>query len=217
MYASVSKYLGYGNEEDDNLNQTNLNQTKLNLENYEKKQETKPQFSKNKPTISRPVSRPVSRQVPKKSLKELVTGQKEGFINVNTNSESDNLTLTWKEEDGLSTVNPKVWGPAFWFYLHTSSAYYPENPSKIVRDRMKSRILAIPYELPCASCRQHAIAFIESNREKLDDIVSSNQKLFNFYVDFHNQVNARYGKKEWTYDEARALYTGQASLRYLSY
>lgn len=125
--------------------------------------------------------------------------------------------MTWKTEENLSTNNPKVWGPAFWFYLHTSSAYYPENPSSIVRDRMKGRILALPYELPCTSCRQHAIAFIESNRERLDDIVGSNYKLFNFYVDFHNHVNARYGKKEWTYDEARAVYTGKARVTYLSY
>lgn len=204
MYASISKYLNYT----DDIKETNIEK-----------------FEKNRPALQTPsgpvlkISRPISRpaQQPKKSLKEMITGQKEEFQDNTNLNDSNQINMTWKQEKDLSINNPRIWGPAFWFYLHVSSAYYPENPSQIVRDRMKGRILAIPYELPCASCRQHAIAFIESNRDKLDDIVSSNDKLFRFYVDFHNQVNSRYGKREWTYDEARTYYTGQANINYLTY
>lgn len=186
MYATASKYLGYGKEKNN-------------------KQDTSAEFivRENKIKLKH-----------KPSLKEMITGEP---YQAPLTTDKKELDMTWKTEEGLNTNNPKVWGPAFWFYLHTSSAYYPENPSNIVRERMKGRILALPYELPCSSCRQHAIAFVEFYRDRLDDIVSSNQKLFNFYVDFHNHVNARYGKREWTYDEARAVYTGQAKLTYLSY
>ena len=105
-----------------------------------------------------------------------------------------------------STHDPKVWGPPFWYTLHVSAAYYPLSASPIVRERMKNRILAIPYEVPCESCRSHASAFIEKNRDNLDDIVSSRDKLGKFYVNFHNQVNKRYGKREWTYGEALRKY-----------
>ena len=125
------------------------------------------------------------------------------------------MQLKWRTEKVLSTSNPKVWGPAFWLSLHLSAAHYPENPSTIVRERMKQRILAIPYEVPCSTCRPHASAFIESNRDKLDTIVSNKHELGKFYVDFHNKVNKRYGKPEWTYDQAYAIYSGNAEITYL--
>lgn len=105
-----------------------------------------------------------------------------------------------------STSDPKVWGPSFWYTLHVSAAHYPIEASPIVRDRMKNRILAIPYEIPCSGCRPHAIDFIEKNRNNLDRIVSGRHELGKFYVDFHNKVNERYGKPIWTYEQAYAKY-----------
>jgi hypothetical protein len=110
-------------------------------------------------------------------------------------------------EAELGASNPKVWGPPLWFVLHTSATYYPEDPSPIVTSRMKNRILALPYEIPCTTCRPHAISFIENNRHLLDDIVSNKHKLGKFYVDFHNQVNKRYNKPEWSYEQAYDYYS----------
>lgn len=107
-----------------------------------------------------------------------------------------------------TSSDPKIWGPQYWYTLHMSAAHYPLNPSPIVKERMKQRILAIPYELPCSTCRPHASAFIESRRGLLDKIVSSRENLVRFYVDFHNQVNKRYGKPLWTYEQAVARYSG---------
>jgi hypothetical protein len=138
-----------------------------------------------------------------------------------TNSESDtekqnSINLTWKKDTAI-TSDPKIWGPAFWFTLHTSAVYYPENPSNIVRERMKNRILAIPYEVPCSVCRPHASSFIETRREKLDQIVSNRHELGKFYVDFHNAVNKRHNKPEWTYEKAFEVYSGKAKVNYLEY
>jgi hypothetical protein len=103
-------------------------------------------------------------------------------------------------------ANPKIWGPPFWFTLHNMSAHYPMEASPIVQSRMKNRILAIPYELPCQNCRVHASAFIESKKESLDEIVKGRHSLGKFFVDFHNKVNARYGKPQWTYEQAYKKY-----------
>lgn len=111
-----------------------------------------------------------------------------------------------KVEQGSNT-DPKVWGPPYWYTLHVSAAHYPMNPSPIVRERMKGRILAIPYEIPCQKCRVHAVAFVEKNRENLDKVVSSRHDLGRFYMDFHNQVNKRYNKPEWTYEQVLKKYS----------
>ena len=107
------------------------------------------------------------------------------------------------------SANPKVWGPPFWFTLHNSAVHYPIQASPIVKERMKHRILAIPYEIPCSNCRPHAIDFIEKNRDMLNNIVSGRHTLFQFYVDFHNKVNERYGKPIWTYEQAYEMYSGK--------
>lgn len=106
-------------------------------------------------------------------------------------------------------ADPKVWGPSYWYTLHTCAAFYPLSASPIVAERMKNRILAIPYEIPCSNCRVHAINHIEKHRSSLDKIVSGRHELGAFYVDFHNQVNLRYNKPVWSYEKAYELYSGQ--------
>jgi hypothetical protein len=123
--------------------------------------------------------------------------------------ENFNDTVLPQPKQQIMTSNPNIWGPPFWFSLHISSLYYPEEASPIVKERMKNRILAIPYEIPCSLCRPHASSYIEKNRENLDQIVKGRDSLFKFYVDFHNDVNRRYGKEIWTYEKAYNYYSGK--------
>ena len=135
----------------------------------------------------------------------------------NNNTTPSQPHLTYKTESYPYLSDPRVWGPPFWFSLHTSAINYPVKPSMLFRQRMKDRILAIPYEIPCSACKPHAAAFIEKYKSKLDQIVSSRDSLFNFYVDFHNQVNKRYNKKIWTYDQAKKYYSGGAKVTSMTY
>ena len=129
------------------------------------------------------------------------------------------LTLKWETKQYNNTHDPHMWGPAYWLCLHLSAVNYPENPSPIFRERLKGRILAIPYEIGCPACKPHASAYIEQNKSRLDEIVSSRKNLFNFYVDFHNKVNERYNKKIFSYKEAWDLYgnKNKITVRTLTY
>ena len=126
------------------------------------------------------------------------------------------IDMKWEPQKG-STSNPSVWGPAFWFSLHNGSLRYPEHASKIVADRMKGFIMGIPYILPCQDCSEHARAHIENNYKNLDDITSSRDKLFCFFVDFHNYVNKRYNKPIMSCAEAKKLYSGSAEVMKCTY
>ena len=102
--------------------------------------------------------------------------------------------------------NPQVWGPKLWFSFHNGASKYPISPSPIARTNMKNFIFGIPVMLPCEKCREHANQFIESNYNNLDNIVSSRDNLFKFFVDFHNNANIKTGKPEMSYEEAKKLY-----------
>jgi hypothetical protein len=135
----------------------------------------------------------------------------------NLNYKKDNLLeLKWESFEGNGTT-PSVFGPPMWFTFHNSANNYPVNPSPIVKERMKNVIIGIPVLLPCATCKDHATAYIESRFNELDNIVSTKDNLFNFFVDFHNYVNKRYDKKIYTYEEAKKLYDGKMKVSKLSF
>lgn len=131
------------------------------------------------------------------------------LIGLNNKISSNNncINLTYKQVMNENIANPKVWGPSFWFSLHNGSLSYPIKPNKIVSERMRGFILGIPYMLPCKSCSEHAIMFIEQNYSNLDTICSSRTYLFEFFVRFHNFVNKRLNKPEMSISDAKSMYT----------
>jgi hypothetical protein len=126
------------------------------------------------------------------------------------------VKMDWETVQG-NTANPDIWGPAFWFTVHNGASKYPIKASPIVSERMKAFILGMPVMIPCQTCKEHATSFIEAKYADLDDICSTRQKVFGFFVDFHNKVNKRYNKPILSYDDAYKLYSGEALVSKLSY
>ena len=133
------------------------------------------------------------------------------------NVSDNNLTMTFQINKVNTLTSPGVWGPSFWFILHNSANSYENSPSPLTVKRMKNFIIGIPIMVPCASCREHSTGYIEEKMDKLDDICSNKDKLFNFFVDFHNFVNKRLNKPIMSYDEATKLYSGKVEIKTLSY
>ena len=125
--------------------------------------------------------------------------------------------LTWKTNEYNNMVNPNVWGPACWLMFHTGALNYPVSASPITKKRMKGFILGIPSMIPCATCSDHATLHIEEHKDELDNICSGRETLFKFFVDFHNIVNERYGKKYVSLEDAYKMYNGSVSVNTLSY
>ena len=99
---------------------------------------------------------------------------------------------------------PGIFGPALWFSLHNSAITYPRNPNNFIRNGMKQFLQSLSFIIPCYTCKEHCSNFV--NASNLDLIVSSRDNLFKFFVDLHNYVNIRTGKKQLTLDEAKDLY-----------
>jgi hypothetical protein len=111
------------------------------------------------------------------------------------------------EEDYSAKGNlPEVFGPKLWFCLHNSAHYYPENAAPTYAERMKNIIIGLPVLIPCLTCKEHATAYIEEKKHTLMEVCKSRKTLVRFFIDFHNFVNQRLGKKIYSYEEAEALY-----------
>ena len=98
------------------------------------------------------------------------------------------IVFLWTRSISLK-MNPFVWGPSFWFVLHTVSLNYPENPNFAERRTHYDFYHIIRNILPCEMCRQHY-------RELLDEypiqpFLDSKSSLVSWVVLIHNQVNKR--------------------------
>ena len=125
------------------------------------------------------------------------------------------VSLRYKTLKYTSTKDPRVWGPAMWFTLHNGAAHYPNNPSDLVKQRMKGFIMGLPYMVVCDECSKHAWDHIQ--RTNLDHVVSSQSTLFKFFWGFHNYVNKRYNKPIMSLKEAENIYMGGANVTNLEY
>lgn len=136
---------------------------------------------------------------------------------IKQHSGDNNMMMKWETKSYANSSDPQVWGPAFWFTLHNGAARYPKNAGALCKERMKGFILGMPVMIPCEKCADHATAHIEHNYRRLDDIVSTQENLFDFFVSFHNYVNRRYGKPEMSYEDAFELYTSPTNVTKLVY
>lgn len=103
-------------------------------------------------------------------------------------------------------TDPSQWGPHLWYYLHFSSANYPDTPSTEQQKAMRDWLCSLSVTIPCKSCSNHFHQYIERHKQDLGTICSSRDNLFRFLVDVHNKVNSRKGKSPMTHQAARELY-----------
>ncbi len=104
-------------------------------------------------------------------------------------------------------VYPCVWGPHQWNMLHTIAVAYPDQPDA---DRQKSSLNylhSMCENLPCPGCSHHCNEYLQTHPPQ----VGSNESFFAYTVDFHNEVNRRLQKEQWSYSRARETYTAQIS------
>jgi hypothetical protein len=101
-------------------------------------------------------------------------------------------------------MDPRVWGPRFWFSLHSVTFTYPFNPDIEHQERIKNFFNSLEYILPCSICRVN----YSKNIRKLpiDNNLDNRKKLAFWLIDIHNMVNLETGKRSWSYQEVLEHY-----------
>lgn len=84
-------------------------------------------------------------------------------------------------------------GRATWAFLHTTAAYYPENPTATQRTSMLSLLKSLPSLYPCGHCASHLGENMKENPPK----VGSRFELSRWLCERHNDVNVRLGKEKF--------------------
>lgn len=115
-------------------------------------------------------------------------------------------------------MEPNVWGPAGWTFLHSVTFKYPENPSDLEKQKYYNFFNSLKNVLPCPTCQEH----YRDNFEKIPIRLENREELIEWLIDLHNEVNRMNGKRVYTYDEVYEIYndmygveTGKKSPDYL--
>ena len=99
-------------------------------------------------------------------------------------------------------MKTSIWGPSAWRFLHAVTFAYPESPSEEHKDAARSLFRSLKLMLPCGDCCTHYCAGFAL--DPVDKHLESRDALSQWLVAFHNKVNARLGKAQYSYDKAKA-------------
>lgn len=99
-------------------------------------------------------------------------------------------------------MDPKIWGPSGWLFLHTVTFNYPTNPSEEDKKNYKEFFDSLKNVIPCPICSEHYKENIKNNPIKLN----SKDELIEWLFDIHNSVNKFKGEKVYTHEELYDIY-----------
>jgi hypothetical protein len=119
---------------------------------------------------------------------------------INTLSSTTTSTPPTQEE-----LNRFVWGPLLWRILHKLCEYQVKiqrHPGTMnareqlgISTNLWGLIRRLIETIPCATCREHAF-YEHANASKL--VLTQSQGLRHWVNGFHNKVNVRLGRSEWS-------------------
>ena len=101
-------------------------------------------------------------------------------------------------------MEPEIWGPHAWQFLHSITLSYPDNPTLEDKNNHAQFFNSIQNILPCQNCKDHYTQNLQAL--PIEQHLDNKESLFRWLVDIHNRVNVTNNKREYSYDEVTELY-----------
>jgi hypothetical protein len=104
-------------------------------------------------------------------------------------------------------LDPNVWGPHFWFFLHTLTLSYPHHPNSVTKKKYYELVQNLPVFIP--------VETIGSNFSKLLDeypitaYLDSRESFIKWMHFIHNKVNEKLEKPKITLNDFYLQYYEQ--------
>tara|TARA_Y100000389_G_scaffold196600_1_gene229791 strand:+ start:514 stop:984 length:471 start_codon:yes stop_codon:yes gene_type:complete len=101
-------------------------------------------------------------------------------------------------------MEPEIWGPPGWIFLHTITLNYPHKPTEYDKEHYKNFFLNLQNVLPCQYCTHNYKLHLK--KYPIDKFLDSKKSLVKWLIHIHNEVNIIFNKKTITYDEFIQIY-----------
>ena len=101
-------------------------------------------------------------------------------------------------------LDPKVWGPHYWFVIHTIALTYPLTPSEVTKKKYYDFYHNIPLFIPIQEIGNTFSGFLD--RYPVTPYLDSRPSLVKWTHFIHNKINQSLGIEEIPMDEAMSSY-----------
>lgn len=101
-------------------------------------------------------------------------------------------------------MRASVWGPHYWFFLHTVSMLYPQSPNAITKKRYYELIQHFPLFIPGESMSKKFEQML--NDFPVSAYLDSRDSLMKWMHFVHNKMNEKLEKPTLTYSESMLEY-----------
>lgn len=100
--------------------------------------------------------------------------------------------------------DPAVWGPHYWFFLHTVAESYPETPTAVSKRKYYDLIQNMPLFLPIDEIGNKFSDLLD--KYPVSPYLDSRESFVKWVHFIHNKVNAYLGKEELSLPQALSNY-----------
>jgi hypothetical protein len=96
-------------------------------------------------------------------------------------------------------LDPAVWGPHFWFVLHTLAISYPLNPNAVTKKKYYELIQNLPLFIPVESIGNDFIKILDEY--PVTAYLDNRESLIKWIHFIHNKINEKLQKPKITINE----------------
>lgn len=89
-------------------------------------------------------------------------------------------------------LDPKVWGPHYWFFLHTLAMCYPHRPNTISKKKYYDFIHNLPLFIPIENIASHFSQLLD--QYPVSPYLDSRDAFIRWMHFIHNKINQRLEK-----------------------
>tara|TARA_Y100000991_G_scaffold163808_1_gene125765 strand:+ start:109 stop:540 length:432 start_codon:yes stop_codon:yes gene_type:complete len=94
-------------------------------------------------------------------------------------------------------LEPNVWGPHYWFFLHSITFTYPKNPTSATKKKYYDFIHNLPLFIPHKNISKKFVTYLDAY--PLTPYLDSSTNFQKWMLFIHNKINKSIGKEELTY------------------
>ena len=99
----------------------------------------------------------------------------------------------------------KIWGPKFWYVLHTIAFNYPKNPNNVTKRKYYDTVMNIPLFLPCQEYGNNFSRLLD--KFPVSPYLDSRESFIKWTHFIHNKVNEENNKPRLSYRDFIEKYT----------
>lgn len=92
----------------------------------------------------------------------------------------------------MLNLNPKIWGPHYWFFLHTLAMCYPNYPNEITKKKYYDFIQNLPMFIPIDQIASHFSVLLD--KYPVQPYLDNRESFIRWLWFIHNKINQKLEK-----------------------